>query len=64
VPTQWTTERARLAALERHHPDADHSEQRRDLRAARAADYIARVVAETPPLTPEQKLHLARLLTT
>lgn len=54
---------ARIAAVERHHPDADHSELRRDLRAARAEEYVERLVAEGEPrLTAEQRARLARIL--
>ncbi|MGI9092667.1 MAG: hypothetical protein ACR2FF_04330 [Mycobacteriales bacterium] len=58
----WTQDRARLAAHKRHHPDADDGDLRRDLRAARLADYIERTVAAAPPLTGEQKDRLALLL--
>jgi hypothetical protein len=53
---------ARLAAVERHHPDADTSELRRQLRAARAEDYIRRLIDSAPPLTDEQRARLATLL--
>ncbi len=55
----WTRERARLAAAKRHHPEADTSEIARDLKAARAEDYIRKLVDEAPPLTPEQRDRLA-----
>lgn len=58
----WTQDRARLAAHKRHHPDADDGALRRDLRAARLADYITRTVAQAPPLTPQQRDKLALLL--
>jgi hypothetical protein len=58
----WKHERARLAVLHRHHPEDDHSGVRRDLRAARLADYIKRTVDAAPPLTPEQCDELALLL--
>jgi hypothetical protein len=36
-----------IAAIERHHPDADTGELRRDLRAAQATDYVRQWVRET-----------------
>lgn len=56
------TQRARLAANLRHHPDADHTESRRDLAAANLEQYINKVVAEAPPLTSEQVNRLRILL--
>jgi hypothetical protein len=63
------TARASLAARARWHSDQPgagerHAEEARALRARTAARYIEDVVAQTPPLTPEQRLTLARLLTT
>jgi hypothetical protein len=57
--------RARVAALTRHRPPGDPAviDAARDLKAARAEQYIERLLAETPPLTAEDKLHLTRLLT-
>lgn len=64
MPNSWTQERARLAVTIRHHPDdADLiAAARRDLKAARAADYVARLVAEAPELTSEQRDRLAAIL--
>lgn len=56
------TARARLAVNTRHHPERDHADLKRDLAAAKLADYVARVVAEAPPLTDEQKHRIASLL--
>jgi hypothetical protein len=56
------TEKARLAAKKRHYPDQDHSDTERDLAAAKIANYIAHVLAEAPPLTPDQRARLAELL--
>lgn len=60
----WQSARARHAVISRHHgataPRA--IEARRDLRAARAAEYIQRLVDEAPPLTAEQRDKLAVLL--
>ncbi|HEV8174337.1 MAG TPA: hypothetical protein VGP91_11890 [Actinoplanes sp.] len=60
----WTSERARYASLTRSRPadDPDLLAARRDLRAARAEDYIQKVVAGAPPLTPEQIQRLRDLL--
>jgi hypothetical protein len=60
----WTSERARLAVTIRHHPDDLAAIQlaRRDLRAARAEDYLRGVVGEHPPLTTEQRLRLVTVL--
>ena len=62
TPEQRTA-RARVAALKRHHP---HSELTKALAAEYAAEslarHIAKVVAEAPPLSKEQKSRLARLL--
>lgn len=60
----WTAERARVASLTRSRAadDPDLIEARRNLRAERLADHIAKVVAEAPPLTEAQKDRLAALL--
>lgn len=60
----WTAERARVASLSRsrapHDPDLVRA--RRDLRAARAEDYIRDLVDQAPPLTEEQRAKLAAIL--
>lgn len=58
------SERARLAAITRHHPNrADlKGAVRRDLAAANLESYIRRTVAAAPPLTGEQRDRLAVLL--
>lgn len=60
----WTAERARVASLTRSRAadDPDLINARRNLRAERLAEHIARVVDEAPPLTPEQRDRLAVLL--
>jgi hypothetical protein len=60
----WTTERARVASLSRSRSadDPDLVDARQALKAARVEDYIARVVAEAPPLSPEQRDRIAALL--
>jgi hypothetical protein len=61
----WTHERARVARLTqtRAPGDPDLVAARRDLRAARAEDYIKRLVDSAPPLTEAQRSRLAVLLT-
>lgn len=56
--------RARVGALSRSRrsDDPELLAARRDLRAERLADHIRRVVAEAPPLTPEQRDKLSTLL--
>lgn len=63
-PTDWRSPRGRVAALSRSRTadDPDLQGARRDLRAARLADYITRTVAEAPPLTADQRDTLATLL--
>jgi hypothetical protein len=51
-----------IAATERHHPNADTSELRRDLRAASLAEHIRKVVDSAPPLSDQQRARLAALL--
>ncbi len=60
----WTTKRARLNALQRHRSPGDPEVEaaRRELREARATEYIKRLVDDAPPLTPEQRDRLALLL--
>ncbi len=56
--------RARHAGLSRGRA-ADDPEvicAKRDLKAARLAEYVRRVVAEAPPLTPDQRDRIALLL--
>lgn len=63
-PTDWRTHRARVASLTRSRAadDPDLTGARRDLRAARLADFITRTVDTAPPLTPAQLDRLALLL--
>ena len=53
---------SRIAAIERHHPNTDTGELRRDMRAAKLAEHIRRVVDAAPPLTDDQRARLAVLL--
>jgi hypothetical protein len=57
-----STLRARLAATTRHHPDADASKLRTELRTETAAEYIRRLVDEAPPLSDDQRNRLASIL--
>lgn len=56
--------KAKLAAATRHHPNADHDELRSDLAAAKLEAYVAKTVAEAPPLTASQIRRIAILLGT
>jgi hypothetical protein len=60
----WTQERARVASLSRSRSADDPTlvEARRDLRAARAEEYIRKLVEAAPPLSAEQRDRLAILL--
>lgn len=59
----WTYHRSRVASLTARGADpAEIDRARRDLRAARLADHIKRVVDEAPPLTAEHRDRLMRLL--
>lgn len=60
----WTHYRARIAALsrERSSNDPELVEARRNLRAARLAEHIEKVVAQAPPITDAQRDRLAVLL--
>lgn len=60
----WTSERARVASLSRSRSDDDPDlvNARRNLKAARLQEYVQRIVAQAPPLTPEQADTIAGLL--
>lgn len=58
----WTQTRARIASAKRQDPNADVAELQRQLKAERLADHIKRVVDSAPPLTQEQRCHIASLL--
>jgi hypothetical protein len=60
--TSWTKTRSQIANKKRHDPDADVADLRQRLKAERLEEYISRVVAEAPPLTPEQRDKLAAIL--
>jgi hypothetical protein len=56
--------RGKLGATIKHRPSdkAAADELRLQLKESRLAEYIAKVVNEAPPLTPEQRDKLATLL--
>ena len=59
----WTNDRARVAAMRRHHPnDPKTDELAASFKADRLAEHISRVVNAAPPLTPAQRDRLAVLL--
>jgi hypothetical protein len=67
--SSWTHERARVAALsratkngERPADDPELAEARRNLRALRLEEHIQKIVDQAPPLSAEQRNHLAELL--
>lgn len=55
------SERARVAALTRHHPNKPEAVDaaRRDLAAANLEQYVRRIVEHAPPLTPQQRDRIA-----
>lgn len=59
-----TRERAKVASLSRIHPTnhPDLLDARRRLAVANLEQYIGRVTADAPPLTDEQRDHLAALI--
>lgn len=58
----WTKTRSQIAHAKRHDPDADVTALKQQLKAERLEEHVARVVAEAPPLTPEQRDRIAALL--
>lgn len=60
----WTQDRARVASLSRSRTadDPDLIDARRNLKAAKLEEYVSRVVAEAPQLTPAQVDRIAALL--
>lgn len=58
----WTKIRSEIAVAARLNPTADTTDLRRELKAARAAEYILNLVTSAPPLTDEQRNRLASLL--
>lgn len=62
MPSSARVARARLGGMISRHPDADHTDLRRNLQAAKLEDHIRKVVNGWPPLTDEQRDRLALLL--
>lgn len=58
----WRQIRGRIAGRKSQNPDADVSDDLRDLRAIRLEEQIQRVVNAAPPPTPEQLERLRALL--
>lgn len=59
----WTHHRSQVASLTAHGAEPELIENaRRNLRAARLADYIQKTVDAAPPLTAAQRDRLATLL--
>jgi hypothetical protein len=60
----WTTDRAQVAALVKHHPDDPSvaDEGRRRLKVAKARRLIRSLTSESPVLTIEQRAGLAAQL--
>lgn len=54
--------RARLGSASRWGTPAEAADARRDLAAANLEQYIGKVTADAPPLTDEQRDHLAALI--
>ena len=64
--TSWRSERARIAGMSsrpnRAPDDPELIEARRNLRALRLEDHVKKVLAGAPPLSDEQREHIAALL--
>jgi hypothetical protein len=60
----WQQERAKIAGLsrDRRADDPELLDARRNLRALKLEEHVARVVAEAPPLTDEQRERITALL--
>jgi hypothetical protein len=58
----WKSERARLAAHRRHHPDDDPTELRQNLNAAVIEARVQRLLETAPPLSAAQRDRLAAIL--
>lgn len=62
MPADIMHNRARVAAASRWGNAEDKAAAVRDLAAANLEKYIQKVVSDAPPLTDEQREHLAALL--
>ncbi len=56
--------RGRLGSVSRRHPEDSSAivAAKRDLAIAKIEDYVTKVVAESPPLTDDQRARLTALL--
>ncbi|HLV03942.1 MAG TPA: hypothetical protein VKY79_05105 [Actinomycetaceae bacterium] len=62
MPSEVLKARSRLGVAAKARDPEKITEARRDLAAAKLADYVAKVVAEAPPLTMEQRHRISQLL--
>lgn len=64
VPPAVAHERARVAALSRSRAESDPDlvKARATLKAAKLEEYVARAVADAPPLSDEQRARIAAIL--
>ena len=60
--SSWTKTRSQIAHEKKRDPHADVTELKRQLKAERLEEYVARVVAEAPALSPSQRDRIASLL--
>lgn len=62
--SSWRSERARLAALKRHHPTDTEAiaAAERDYRSAKFEAVVTAAIENAPPLTDAQCTQLSRLL--
>ena len=58
----WTHTRALIANEVRHHPDADHSDLQRELKAQKLERRVREIADSAPELTPAQRNKLAVIL--
>lgn len=58
----WIAVRAELARAVKADPSGDHTELRRELRAARGEEFIHKLVQGAPPLTAQQRATLRAAL--
>ena len=52
----------RIAATLRHHPDADVTDLRRELHAAKIEKYVTELAKKFPPLTEAQRERIVLLI--
>jgi hypothetical protein len=56
--------KSQLALQIRHHPEADHTDLRRQLKAQVLEEKVRKVVDSAPPLSIEQRAKIAAILLT